>query len=211
MDLMSTFEDGYFDLAIVDPPYGIRVGDNKQGMGRRKGDARASYKMGDWDHEAPPIEYFSELRRVSKNQIIWGANHFIERLPINSPCWIVWDKMFSNDVSFAAVELAWTSFGSTSKKFQCHPLQDGRIHPTQKPVALYNWLLATYAKPGQRVLDTHMGSGSVAIAAHYFGVHLTACEIDPDYYAEAIARIERETRQMDLFAAHAQPPHPTQA
>jgi len=159
MDVMKTFPDGYFDLAIVDPPYGIRVGDNKQGMGRRKGDARATYKMGDWDHEAPPVEYFAELRRVSKNQIVWGANHFIERLPINSACWIVWDKMFSNEVSFAAAELAWTSFDSTAKKFQCHPLQDGRIHPTQKPVKLYDWLLATYAKPGQRVLDTHMGSG----------------------------------------------------
>jgi site-specific DNA-methyltransferase (adenine-specific) len=202
MDVMKTFADGHFDLAIVDPPYGIRVGDNKQGMGRRKGDARATYKMGDWDHEAPPVEYFAELRRVSKHQIVWGANHFIERLPINSSCWIVWDKMFSNEVSFAAAELAWTSFDSTAKKFQCHPLQDGRIHPTQKPVKLYDWLLATYAKPGQRVLDTHMGSGSIAIAAHYAGIHLTACEIDADYYEAAKARIARETSQMDFFIHH---------
>ena len=195
MEVMATFPDGYFDLAIVDPPYGIRVGDNKQGMGRRKGDARATYKMGDWDHEAPPVEYFAQLRRVSKHQIVWGANHFIERLSINSACWIVWDKMFSNEVSFAAAELAWTSFDSTAKKFQCHPLQDGRIHPTQKPVKLYDWLLVTYAKPGMRVLDTHMGSGSIAIAAHYAGIHLTACEIDPDYYEAAKARIARETSQ----------------
>ena len=199
MEGMKTFLDGHFDLAIVDPPYGIRVGDNKQGMGRRKGDARASYKMGDWDHEAPPVEYFAELRRVSKNQIVWGANHFIERLPINSACWIVWDKMFSNEVSFAAAELAWTSFDSTAKKFQCHPLQDGRIHPTQKPVKLYDWMLATYSAPGQRVLDTHMGSGSIAIAAHYAGVHLTAFEIDTEYFHAAKARIERETAQTEFF------------
>ena len=199
MEMMAEYPDNHFDLAIVDTPYGIRVGENKQGMGRRKGDARATYKMGDWDHEAPPVEYFAELRRVSKHQIVWGANHFIERLPINSACWIVWDKMFSNEVSFAAAELAWTSFDSTAKKFQCHPLQDGRIHPTQKPVKLYDWILGTYAKPGDRILDTHLGSGSSAIACHYRNHHLTACEIDPDYYAAACARIERETRQLTLF------------
>lgn len=198
MDLMAKYPDGYFDLAIVDPPYGINVGDNKAGMGRRKGDARASYKMGDWDSAAPAPEYFAELRRVSKHQIVWGANHFIERLPINSACWIIWDKMFSNDVSFAAAELAWTSLDGTAKKFQCHPLQDGRIHPTQKPVKLYDWLLDTYAAPGMKVLDSHLGSGSIAIAAHYAGIHLTACEIDPDYFAAAKARIERETSQMTL-------------
>jgi len=207
MDLMRDMPDGYFDLAIVDPPYGIRVGDNKQGMGRRKGDARATYKMGDWDHEAPPVEYFAELRRVSKHQIVWGANHFIERLPINSACWIVWDKMFSNEVSFAAAELAWTSFDSTAKKFQCHPLQDGRIHPTQKPVKLYAWILANYAKPGQRILDTHLGSGSHAIACYYAGMHLTATEIDPDYFAAAVDRVQRETQQIELFPHAAQ--HPT--
>tara|TARA_R110002167_G_scaffold96366_1_gene255380 strand:+ start:53 stop:763 length:711 start_codon:yes stop_codon:yes gene_type:complete len=195
MDVMREFPDNHFDLAIVDPPYGINVGDNKSGMGRRKGDAKAAYKMGDWDSCAPAQEYFVELRRVSRNQIVWGANHFIDRLPINSACWIVWDKMFSNDVSFAAAELAWTNFKSTAKKFQCHPLQDGRIHPTQKPVKLYDWLLTNYAKQGMRVLDTHLGSGSHAIACHYAGMHLTACEIDPDYFAAASERIERETSQ----------------
>jgi site-specific DNA-methyltransferase (adenine-specific) len=203
MDVMREAPENHWELAIVDPPYGIRVGDNKQGMGRRKGDARATYKMGDWDHSAPVEEYFAELRRVSQNQIVWGANHFIERMPINSACWIVWDKMFSNDVSFAAAELAWSSFDSTAKKFQCHPLQDGRIHPTQKPVKLYDWLLATYAKPGDRILDTHMGSGSIAIACHYAGHHLTACEIDPDYYAAAVERIDRKTAQMDFFSTNA--------
>ncbi len=199
MALMARYPDKYFDLAIVDPPYGISCGDNKSGMGRRKGDAKATYKMGDWDAVPPPPEYFDELRRVSKNQIIWGVNHYISRMPWDSPCWIVWDKKFSNEVSFAAVEIAWTSFDRTAKRFECHPLQNGRIHPTQKPVELYAWLLRTFAEPGQRILDTHLGSGSHAIAAHYFGAHLTACEIDPDYYAAAMARIKRETAQTTLF------------
>lgn len=199
MALMRRYPDGHFDLAIVDPPYGINVGDNKAGMGRRKGDAKATYKMGDWDASPPPPEYFAELRRVSRNQIVWGANHFIDRMPWASPCWIVWDKRFSNDVSFAAVELAWTSFESTAKRFEAHPMQAGRIHPTQKPVELYAWLLATYATSGQRILDTHLGSGSHAIAAHYAGVHLTACEIDPDYFKAASERIARETRQKTFF------------
>jgi site-specific DNA-methyltransferase (adenine-specific) len=206
MDVMREAEDNAWDLAIVDPPYGINVGDNKSGMGRRKGDAKASYKMGDWDSAPPPDEYFKELRRVSKHQIVWGANHYIERMAWNSPCWIVWDKLFSNEVSFAAVEMAWTSFRSTAKKFSCHPLQDGRIHPTQKPVKLYEWLLANYAKPGDRILDTHLGSGSIAIACHYRQHHLTACEIDPDYYAAAMERIEAETRQLTLFSPSITPP-----
>ena len=199
MALMARYPDKHFDLAIVDPPYGINVGDNKAGMGRRKGDPKATYKMGDWDASPPPPEYFTELRRVSRNQIVWGANHFIDRMPWASHCWIVWDKKFSNDVSFAAVELAWTSFGSTAKRFEAHPMQAGRIHPTQKPVELYAWLLRTFAEPGQHILDTHLGSGSHAIAAHYFGAHLTACEIDADYYAAALARIKRETAQQVLF------------
>jgi len=200
MAMMRETPDNAYDLAIVDPPYGINVGDNKSGMGRRKGDAKATYKMGDWDSAPPPDEYFAELRRVSKNQIVWGANHYIARMPLNSPCWIVWDKRFSNEVSFAAVELAWTSFRTTAKKFECHPLQDDRIHPTQKPVALYSWLLANYAEKGQRILDTHMGSGSIAIACYNHGYALTACEIDKDYYDQAIQRIKRETAQVRLFS-----------
>ena len=201
MSVMAEYPDGHFDLAVVDPPYGINVGDKKSGMGRRKGDAKASYKMGDWDSAPPPDEYFSELRRVSKEQIVWGANHYIERLPLNSPCWLVWDKLFSNDVSFAAVELAWTSFKTPAKKFECHPEQAGRIHPTQKPVKLYKWILAHYASAGAKILDTHMGSGSIAIACHYGQFHLVACEIDDHYFAAACARIERETRQTELLLA----------
>ena len=199
MKLMADFPDNYFDLAIVDPPYGINVGGNKQGMGRRKGDAKARYKMGDWDYEPPSGQYFVELIRVSKNQIVWGANHFIQRIPINSSCWIVWDKMFSNEMSFAAAELAWTSFASVTKIYRGNSGDHNRIHPTQKPVKLYDWLLATYAKPGQRVLDTHMGSGSVAIAAHYAGIDLTACEIDADYFSAATKRIASETSQTSFL------------
>lgn len=202
MDLMRGFPDKHFDLAIVDPPYGLKIGDDKRGLGRRPGDARAAYKMGDWDAVPPAPEYFDELRRVSRNQIIWGANHYIARMPWNSPCWVIWDKKFSNDVSFAAVEMAWASFDSPAKRFECHPLQDNRIHPTQKPTELYAWLLARYAEPGQRVLDTHLGSGSIAIACHYFGAHLTASEIDADYFTAALERIKRETAQQafDLSA-----------
>lgn len=200
MEYLRTCADASFDLAIVDPPYGINIGDNKQGMGRRKGDKKADCDMGNWDSAAPGKDYFDEVRRVSKSQIIWGANHFIDMIPHRSPCWIVWDKMFSNEVSFAAVELAWTSFPTTAKKFAMSPLQDDRIHPTQKPVKLYEWLLLNYAKPGQLVLDTHLGSGSHAIAANRQGIKLTACEIDPGYFAKAQKRIEYDLQQTSLFA-----------
>lgn len=195
MEVMSEFPDNYFDIAIVDPPYGINIGDNKSGMGRRKGDAKATYKMGDWDSSAPPQSYFLELFRVSKNQIIWGANHYIELMPKNSSCWLVWDKLLSNEVSFAAVELAWTSFASTAKKFRCYPVQSGRIHPTQKPIQLYRWMLEKFAERGHRILDTHLGSGSSAIACSNFGCEMVGCEIDPDYFHAAAERIETELKQ----------------
>lgn len=203
MEYLRSCPEGAFDLAIVDPPYGINIGDNKSGMGRRKGDKKVTYDMGDWDSVAPGGDYFAELFRVSKNQIIWGANHFIDMIPHRSACWIVWDKLFSNEVTFAAVELAWTSFPSTAKKFTLSPTQDDRIHPTQKPVKLYEWLLLNYAKPGQRVLDTHLGSGSHAIAANRHGIKLTACEVHPGYFAGACARIEKDHLQASLFAPDA--------
>ena len=193
MDAMRTFPDGHFDLAIVDPPYGIGMAANP---------VRQAHAPKQWDAAAPGAEYFAELRRVSRNQIVWGANHFIERLPINSACWIVWDKQQPHDFSLAAAELAWTSFSSPCKKYVARPMQDGRIHPTQKPVGLYDWIFANYATAGMKVLDTHLGSGSIAIAAHYAGIHLTACEIDPEYFAAAKARIARETSQTDLFIHH---------
>lgn len=200
MAYLRTCADNEFDVAIVDPPYGINVGDNKSGMGRRKGNKKADYDMGNWDSSPPDAEYFEQVMRVSKNQIIWGANHFIDMIPHRSPCWIVWDKMFSNEVTFAAVELAWTSFNSTAKKFTLSPLQDDRIHPTQKPVKLYEWLLLNYADQGQKVLDTHLGSGSHAIASNRLGISLTACEIDRGYFEKSIERIKLDLRQASMFA-----------
>jgi site-specific DNA-methyltransferase (adenine-specific) len=195
MDMMAEFPDGYFDLAIVDPPYGIGV--NSMNLGSRKS-ARPSDKK--WDNKIPKPDYFLELFRVSKTQIIWGGNYMIENLK-SSPCWLIWDKM--QEFSGAAFEMAWTSFNSPAKAFRMSRVEayanQDKFHPTQKPVALYQWLLANYAKPGQRILDTHLGSGSHAIACYYAGMHLTACEIDEDYFKAASERIERETAQTVLF------------
>ena len=209
MDVMAGFPDGYFDLAIVDPPYGIGAAENKRG-GQQYGKATApskSYGAKMWDSGTPPVEYFEELRRVSKHQIIWGANHMMEKIMRGSPSWIVWDKQNGNN-RYADAELAYTSHDKAARVFRFRwagmlqgdmANKEDRIHPTQKPVTLYRWLLSNYAKPGQRVLDTHLGSGSHAIAAHYAGIHLTACEIDPDYFHAATARIKRETAQTELF------------
>lgn len=192
MDLMRRYADNHFDLAIVDPPYGIDINSSGR-LGHYGGKGKT------WDAQIPTMAYFAELFRVSKVQIIWGGNYF--PLP-PTRCFIIWDKQQPDGVSFADAEIAWTNMDASAKTFRMRPQgadEGGRIHPTQKPVALYRWLLERYAKPGQRVLDTHLGSGSHAIAAHYAGVHLTACEIDRDYYEAAMQRIARETAQTELF------------
>jgi len=167
---------------------------------------QSRYKATSWDANIPTAKYFTELRRVSKNQIIWGGNYFINHLQ-NTPCVIAWDKD-NGDNYFADFELAWASFSTAARlyKYKWQGMLQGnmkdkehRIHPTQKPVALYRWLLANYAKPGDTILDTHMGSGSIAIACHYAGHRLTACELDAEYYRDALERVERETRQQTLF------------
>lgn len=197
MDMMREFPDGYFDLAIVDPPYGLG---NKLIAG---GTWSVKYqkKGADWDI-APKKEYFDEMRRVSKNWIVWGGNYFTEHLP-PARHFIPWQKPnMSGMHTMSDCELALTSFDKNSKVYSLTSQTESgteRFHVCQKPVALYKWLLANYAKPGQRILDTHLGSGSHAIAAYYAGVHLTACEIDPDYFHAAKARIERETMQGVLF------------
>ena len=196
MEYMATVPDKYFDLAIVDPPYGIGVNHN---MGRRKGDAASDYKKAYWDNVSPDVKYFNELFRVSKNQIVWGANHFISKMPKDSSCWILWDKMFSEDVSFAQYEMAWTSFDSVCKKFTKDPKSADRIHPTQKPIALYKWILHNYAKEGDKILDTHGGSMSSAIACHQMGFDLTLCELDKDYYEAGVKRFKEQTLQQSLF------------
>ena len=193
MDVMAEFPDGYFDLAIVDPPYGI--GRKFKGGKTGKMQFNEVVEKG-WD-VAPEDDYFRQLRRVSSNQIIWGGNYF--ELP-PTRCWIIWDKQISEDFSLAMAELAWVSKDGLTKIVRMPtPKDGGKIHPTQKPVALYRWLLSNYAQPGQRILDTHLGSGSHAIACYYAGMHLTACEIDEDYFKAASERIERETAQTVLF------------
>jgi site-specific DNA-methyltransferase (adenine-specific) len=214
MDLMARYPDNYFDLAVVDPPYGIGVnkgGHTLAGNGNFKGGnfkvAARKYKGGEWDNEPPKQEYFKELFRVSKNQIVWGANHFIERMPYNSSGWIVWDK--DNGESYQAdCELAWTSYDKAVRKFnyrwwgllqQNMKNKEERIHPTQKPVKLYEWIFSNYAEKGQKILDTHLGSGSIAIAAHNYGMKLTGCEIDREYYDAAYKRFKTVTSQTALF------------
>jgi len=206
MELMARYEDNYFDLAIVDVPYGIDVTNQSQGKGGGVA-KKIEYKKTDWDKVAPNKEYFKELFRVSKNRIIWGANHFISRIPYDSSCWIVWDKD-NGGSDFADCELAWTNFKTSVRKIkwkwsgmlqQNMKNKEQRIHPTQKPVKLYEWILMKYAKEGDKILDTHLGSGSIAIACHNLGFDLTACELDKDYYDAAIDRIEKHKAQKRLF------------
>ena len=196
MEVMKTFKDKQFDLAICDPPYGININTN---MGRRKGDKKSNYsKFAGEDKTIPSEDYFNELFRISENQIIWGGNYMTEFLP-PSPCWILWDKMFSEDVTFAQYEMAWTSFKSSAKKFTKSSSDQRRIHPTQKPVQLYKWLLQNYAKEGDTILDTHFGSLSIGIACHDLGFDLTAIELDKDYYQQAKERLITHQRQLTLF------------
>ena len=191
MEYMATVPDKYFDLAIVDPPYGI--GDKFKGGKTGKMNFNEIVNK-DWD-KVPSDEYFNELQRVSKNQIIWGGNYF--NLP-PTRCFIVWDKMISEDFSLAMAELAWTSFDKLAKIYKLQVPKNGKIHPTQKPVKLYEWLLMNYAKKGQRVFDSHLGSGSSAIAAHYFGVDFVGCELDKDYFEAAKARFDMATKQLAM-------------
>jgi len=199
MEYMKTLDDNAFDLAIVDPPYGIDAANMTMGKGSAidKGDM----KRKNWDKSIPPESYFIELLRVSKNQIIWGGNYFLDYL-FNTRCMIMWDKKDYNS-DFADGELAWTSFNKNTKIFQrarsAQGDSTGKIHPTQKPVKLYDWLLKNYAKEGDKILDTHLGSGSSAIAAHYSGFDFVGCELDEDYFKEAQQRFDDSTRQKAMF------------
>ena len=193
MEVMKTFKDKQFDLAIIDPPYGIGMDGNNNWSGSK-------HEVKDWDNGAPSTEYFSELMRISKNQIVWGANHFISRMPFDSKCWLIWDKK-NDGFSFADGEMAWTSFDTAVRFFRYHRGQqtDKRIHPTQKPVQLYKWLLQNYAKEGDTILDTHFGSLSIGIACHDMKFDLTAIELDADYYEQAKQRLINHQRQLTLF------------
>ena len=195
MALMAEFPDKHFELAIVDPPYGLgkRLSD---GGGKLKNSqfCKQYRESTQWDN-VPSPEYFEELFRVSENQIIWGGNYF--GLPA-SRCMICWDKEQSMP-TLSAWELGWTSFDKPSKIFRASSTDLARFHPTQKPVALYRWLLHNYAKPGDKILDTHLGSGSIAIACHEKGFDLAGSELDPDYFAAMQARIKQAMAQTSLF------------
>jgi len=201
VEAMKQFPDNYFDLAIVDPPYGIGASKGTWGSSN-KGEV-TNYGKKDWDKEIPREEYFIEIQRVSKNQIIWGGNYFTLR---PSSCWIVWDKL--NSADFADCELAWTSFATAVRKFtfrwngmlqQNMKDKENRIHPTQKPVALYRWLLQNYAKEGDKILDTHLGSGSSRIAADMEGYNFTGYELDKDYFDASVKRFAEYKLQTKLF------------
>ncbi len=191
MELMASYEDNHFDLAIVDPPYGIDI-NNSGRLGHYGGKGKK------WDNEIPKDIYFKELFRVSKNQIIWGANYF--NMP-RTRCFLIWDKQQPEDVSFASCEYAWTSFNKSAKTFYKRPqnADNVRIHPTQKPVKLYEWLLINNAKKGDNILDTHLGSGSIALACHNLGFDLTACELDKDYFDAAMKRLKQHQAQLTMF------------
>ena len=194
MQLMARYEDNHFDLAITDPPYEIPKSWGGAGKLKNRIIQKQTKKLKIWD-KAPSKEYFNELFRISKNQIIWGGNYF--DLPPTRGI-ICWDKKqpFPN---FSAWEMAWTSFDKPAKIFRYDNRRGGKIHPTQKPVKLYEWLLIKYAKEGDKILDTHLGSGSLAIACHNLGYHLTACELDKEYYNAAIKRLEKHTAQLRIY------------
>lgn len=205
MEFMKQFPDKFFDLAVVDPPYGINMDGGKIG-GDVKGKCK-EYTKKQWDSSAPDASYFNELRRVSKHQVIFGANHFISRCPWDASCWIVWDK--ENGANrFADCELAWTSFKKAVKifRFRWAGMLQGdmknkeiRIHPTQKPRALYAWIFENFTREGCRILDTHLGSGSSRIAAWHAGLDFWGCELDKEFFDKANERFEKEIHGVEVI------------
>jgi len=197
MDYMKELKDNAFDLAIVDPPYGIGRDGSLKSTSKHGGRKKHDFKG--WDNSIPDEVYFNELFRVSKNQIIWGANYFTKYLPA-SMGWIFWDK--GQRICNSDGELAYTSFNRALRVVEYNRvelLKEGTIHPTQKPIVLYEWLLINYAEKGQKILDTHLGSGSSAIAADILGFDFVGCELDKDYYSDAKLRLENHQRQLKLF------------
>ena len=191
LEYMRTMPDKAFELAIADPPYGIGA-ENQAGP---KENGWTQWAKKDWDRTIPTAEFWSELFRVSKHQIVWGGNYMTEHLPPKMG-WVVWDKG-QRDFSLADGELAWTSFDKAMRIFsfsRAAALQEGKIHPTQKPVALYAWLLKNYAKPGDRIFDPMMGSQSSRIAAYKMGFDYVGCELDKEYFAKGCERFDRECR-----------------
>ena len=213
MDGMAQFPDKFFELAIVDPPYGIGFDGNttvkgKSGKASTFTDKQHHIKK-EWDVSRPTAEYFAELQRVSKNQIIWGGNYFADLLPPQKG-WIFWDKKITNanNTNFSDGELAWTSFNCILRRFTYdwigfgylnNPQREKKIHPTQKPIALYKWLLTNYAHPGDKILDTHVGSASSLIACHQLGFQYWGFELDADYYKAASERLAKAKAQVSMM------------
>ena len=199
MVLMARYPDNYFDLAIVDPPYGIGIDGQKKSI-KNGTQIRKHHEFKGWDNAIPTEEYFKELKRVSKNQIIWGGNYFTKFLePTKS--WIFWYKG-QQDLTMSDGEMAWTSTKEVTRMFNLHRThlwQEKPMHPTQKPSKLYKWILNKYAKQGDKILDTHLGSGSIAIACHDLEYDLTACELDKEYYDAAMKRINNHKKQLKLL------------
>lgn len=205
---MKDTPDNWYDLAVVDPEYGIGWDGEVDSMVRANGIGGKGYKRKEWDNKSPDKEYFDEVIRVSKNQIIWGANHFISKIPYDSSCWIIWDKK-KGAFSLASAELAWTSFKTAVRIFEYrwHGMlqedmknKEHRIHPTQKPIALYEWIFKNYAEEGMKILDTHLGSGSSRIAAYNYKMDFTGYELDKDYFDAAEKRFQNHISQLKLFA-----------
>jgi len=200
MDLMSRYPDNYFDLAIVDPPYGLGMQTVSTPSVKNTNSQQKFYKdlkSKRWDDNTPNKEYFDKLKRVSKNQIVWGGNYMVEHLG-NTKCIIIWDKM-TYIPTMSQFEFAFCSFNKHPKMVKINSTDIDRTHPTQKPAALYKWLLTNYAKEGDKILDTHLGSGSIAIACHDYGFDLTACELDKEYFDKAMQRINNHTAQIKMF------------
>jgi len=200
MKLMARYEDNHFDLAIVDPPYGIGVDGNKEQKWKDGSIKRKAHNIKDWDNSIPTLEYFNELKRVSKNQVIWGGNYFTEHLK-PTKAWVFWYKA-QQGLTMSDGELAWTSLKKVTRMFtlhRTHVWQEKPIHPTQKPVKLYEWLLMNYAKEGDKILDTHLGSGSIALACHNLGYDLTACELDKEYFEASQKRLKQHQAQLRIL------------
>ena len=195
MELMSRYPDGYFELAIVDPPYGLGDRTTKGGCSKN---SQVKFKEHEWDNDIPNDDYFIELQRVSKHQIVWGGNYFPFLWKKGCRGLITWDKMVYIP-TMSQIEFAWCSKDKLPKLVKINNNDINRLHPTQKPVKLYEWILMNYAEEGDKILDTHLGSGSIAIACHNLGFDLTACELDPDYYNAAMKRIENHKAQQRLF------------
>ena len=202
LQALKSYGDNYFDVAIVDPPYGIGIDGQKQSINLNNPKAnRKAHDFKGWDNEIPTAEYFAELERVSKNQIIWGANYFVEHLHKGTKGWVVWYKG-QEGLTMSDAELAYSSFDCATRVVKINRvelLKDGTIHPTQKPIKLYKWLLENYTNENDLILDTHLGSGSIAIACHQMKRKLIGYEIDAEYYQKACKRFEEQTRQTALW------------